>query len=127
MSGDELDTGGERASDHVDGVLLRTLMQGHEGKTSALVTLTLLLGQPGHGDLSSEHSGLVQGSEGHITNCSISEEMKAQVNGLILKSIVDPLVPPLCRTCSLLITNQTLWIYCLISEAVTPADLNYKA
>ena len=59
MSGDELDTGGERASDDVDGVPLRTLMQGHEGKTSALVTLTLLLGQPEHSDLSSEHSGLI--------------------------------------------------------------------
>ena len=42
----ELHTGGEITGNNVNGVPLRTLMEGDEGKTSSLVTLTLLLAQP---------------------------------------------------------------------------------
>ena len=47
---DKLLAGGEVAGDDVDCVPLGTLVQRHEGKTSTLVTLTLLLGQPWSSD-----------------------------------------------------------------------------
>ena len=42
----ELHTGGQITANNVNGVPLCTLMERDKGKTSSLVTLTLLLAQP---------------------------------------------------------------------------------
>ena len=42
----EVPAGGKITGYHVNGVPLRTLVERNKGKTSSLVTLTLLLAQP---------------------------------------------------------------------------------
>ena len=42
----ELHTGGQITANNVNGVPLRTLVERDKGKTSSLVTFTLLLAQP---------------------------------------------------------------------------------